>query len=112
MPAETPDVSFGPPVEARMNAPARMVLLVLASAGHALDAAAPEKADQPGRLDVLQRVAVDEHQVRAPPRFDHAPVGEAEVPGGQGRGGPQRVELGQPGVDEEFQLVVEAVAVA
>src|SRR3984957_13292492 len=71
--------------------------------------AAPDAADRPGRPDVLEWVAADEHQVGPAPRFDHSPVVQPEVAGGQIWRGPQRVGRAQPGPPEKLQLVVQAV---
>ncbi len=56
----------------------------------------------------MQRVAVDQDQVGPAARFDHSAVGQPEVAGGPGGSRAQRVHRGQPGVDQELELVVQA----
>ena len=77
-----------------------------------LGAAAPDAADRPGGGDVPQRVPVDQHQVGPAAGLDHAAVGQPEVAGGPRGGGAQRVHGGQPGLDQQLELVVQAAAVA
>ncbi|MDR7327806.1 hypothetical protein J2S44_008056 [Catenuloplanes niger] len=52
-------------------------------------------------MDVGRRVAVDEHQVGAPPRTDHATVGEAEDRGRRGGGRVQCLGGGEAGLGEQ-----------
>ena len=70
----------------------------------------PDRADRAGGFDVGGRIVGEQHEVGAQSRLDPAAVGQPEVTCGEGAGGIQRLGGGEPGIDQQLELVVQALA--
>jgi len=81
------------------------------SGGGDLGAGAPDAGDAPGSPDVRERVAVEQDEVGAQAGFDGAAVVQTEVAGVVDGRGTQGLSRAHAGVNEQLELVMEAVAV-
>src|SRR5580692_9920046 len=79
--------------------------------GLMFDPSTPDAPDGTGRPNVSQRIVVEQQQVGPVAWLESAAIGQAEVARGQHRRRPQHIQQGQPGVGEQLQLPVQALAV-